>query len=115
MVKQYQGFHTHPSQDSSSKVLEDGTILVTHRIDRREGFIITQLAKRGLTTADLVDKLNQVFPNGGYNCNHVFHACNRLREDGIVNLSGHTWILTQGARAKWEKIQKNVRGFKGAK
>jgi hypothetical protein len=111
-AKQYQGFHTHPSQDSSAKILENGTVLVTHRVDRREGFIITQLAKGGLSTENLRDKLNQVFPNGGYNVNHVKHACDRLRADSVVVLNGHTWSLTANGKSKWEKIKKNVRTFK---
>lgn len=114
-IKQYSGYHTHPSQDSSTKQLEDGTLLVTHRIDRREGFIITQLAKTPMSTADLRDKLNAVFPQGGYNVNHVFHACKRLQEDGILQLEGHTWNLSRNGRAKWEKITKRVSKFKAAK
>jgi len=114
-VKLYQGYHTHPSQDSTATRLDDGTILVTHRTDKREGYIITQLGRASQTTADLTERLNIAFPNGGYNANHVFHSCKRLQKDGIVRLVGHTWILTANGRAKWERIAKKIRTFKGAK
>lgn len=114
-MKRYSGFHTHPSQDSSIKQLEDGTLLITHRVDKREGYIITQLAKAPQTTADLADRLNAVFPNGGYNVNHVFHACNRLRQDGVLVLQGHTWVLTKNGRAKYDRIRKRISTFKGRK
>lgn len=115
-AKQYQGFHTHPSHDSTAKTLEDGTILVTHRVDKREGYIITQLGLTGgLTSAELAERLNVVFPNGGYNSNHIFHACKRLREDGVVELDGHTWTLLSKGKERWLKIKKNVRTFRGGK
>jgi len=114
-AKLYQGFHTHPSQDSSSKVLDDGTILVSHRIDKREGLIITQLARTSMTASELCDKLNLVFPNGGYGLNHVQHALKRLRNDGVVSLDGHTWSLLPKGKARWESITKRVRTFRGGK
>jgi hypothetical protein len=115
-VKKYQGFHTHPSQDSTAKTLESGTILVTHRTDRREGYIITQLLRGSKSTADLCEALNRVFPHGGYNNNHVKHSCDRLRKDGILTLqSDGLWIATPKAREKFEKIRKSISSYKASK
>lgn len=115
-VKQYQGYHTHPSQDSSSLTLEDGTVLVKHDVRKREGLIITQLGLAGgLTSADMAIRLNGVFPKGGYNTNHVFHALKRLQVDGVVALNGHTWTLLPKGKDRWMKIKKNIRNFRGTK
>lgn len=106
----YQGSHTHPSQDSSAKDV-DGVIVVKHRIDLRQGYILTALKAIGLSSAsEIADKLNATFPEGGYGVNHVTHALNRLRRDyGAVECIGQKWNLTANARAKFDRAPKNVR------
>ena len=110
-VVQYQGYHTHPCKDSTAIMGDDGTILVTHRIDLRQGYILTALKALGSATViDIVDKLNKTFANGGYGVNHVAHALKRLRNDyGAVECAGTTWTLTSNARAKFENVSKKVR------
>jgi hypothetical protein len=107
----YQGYHRHPSQDSSAIMEDDGSILVKHRVDLRQGYIITALARLGFqaTVAEIVIKLNDTFPNAGYNNNHVLHALLRLRKDyGIVSCKGIMWSLSPNARAKFDSITKKV-------
>jgi len=108
----YQGYHRHPSQDSTAIVEDDGSILVKHRVDLRQGYIITALARLGAraTAAEIVIKLNATFPNAGYNSNHVVHALKRLRRDfGIVSCKGIMWSLSANARAKFDSADKMVR------
>ena len=108
----YQGYHRHPSQDSSAIMEDDGSILVKHRIDLRQGYIITALSRLGstATVAKMAVKLNDTFPNGGYNSNHILHALKRLRNDyGIVSCTGILWSLTPNARAIFDNAEKKVR------
>lgn len=113
-IPEYQGFHTHPSQDSSSEMEDDGTIMLKHRVDLRQGYMLTALKELGhAKVSELVEQLEKTFPKSGYNVNHVSHALKRLRRDfGLVEVTGVYWSLTMSANvaiAKFKAAKKNVR------
>lgn len=96
-VKRYSGGHTHPSYDSSAKVV-NGSVVVMHSVFKREGAILSALGSDRLTIRELVERLNEQHPHGGFNENHVRHALTRLHEThgarALVHFESGVWFLS---------------------
>lgn len=107
----YLGKHTHPSKDSAVKVdAKTGVITVTHRVDRRQLYILQDMEKNGKgTTLQLFARLVKKYPSGGYGVNHVKHALKRLQDHGYVTLSDkNEYSLTRSALDKFKSADKKV-------
>lgn len=96
MSKRYIGGYTHPSFDSSSEVREDGAVLVKVNVYKREGVLIKTIGTKRYTVSALTERLQTLYPRGGFNQNHVSHALSRLHQGQrpLVHVRNGEWYLT---------------------